>query len=817
MDSFRKDLRYALRRLRRSPGFTTVAVVSLALGIGANTAIFSIVNAVLLRGLDVPDSHELVEIYTSDGDGFEFATSSYPDYRDLVEGQAIFQDVGAVELIFAQADFGEENRVVMGEIVSGNYFDILQVRPTLGRWFRPEEDATPLTHPVVVISEGFWRDVYGSDPSVIGQDLRLNGHPYTILGVNGSEYRGSFPGIVPDVWVPTMMANQIAFGQRDAIADRGSRGLFLKARLMPGVTPEQADAEVELFSQRLALEYPETNEGRIMSAVPTDDVSINPFIDRALVPVAALLFTVVGIVLLVACANLASFLLARGSDRKREIAVRLALGAGRGQLVRQLLMESTVLAVFGGLGAVALASWGLKLFVSFQPPIPIPLSFDLGVDWTVFAFTVLVSLVAGVLFGLAPALQATKPDLVPTLKDTGEMRSRGRRFTLRNSLVVTQVAFSLLLLIGAGLFLRSLQAAQSVDPGFDTSAGALIWPDFQLSGFMPEEGRVAQAELIQRLAALPGVTSVGASDRLPLGLGIRTTGLVFDGVQPPNGREAFDVDATWIERSYFEAMDVPILRGRNFEIGDVQDAEQVAIISEATAARYFPGVDAVGATFRFSGSENGVRVIGIARDTKVRTLGEAPRPYVYFPMSQGYQSAVTYLVKGNLPSTEMLVATQAAALDLHPNLVIMDATTMEDHLSIFLFAPRMAAVLLSGLGGLALLLAAIGLYGIVSYAVSRRVREMGIRMSVGASGRDLLRLVVTDGMRLVLIGGVIGVGIALLATRLLASLLIGVGSGDPVTFIAVPAVLISVALAAAAFAGRRVIAMNPIDTLRSGG
>lgn len=815
MDILITDLRYAFRRLSRSPGFTAVAVISLALGIGANSAIFSIVNALLLRGAPVEDVSSLVEVYTQDSNGYPYATSSYPDYADLRDGNEVFSDVMGYNLFIAQSEREGEIGLTMGELVSGNYFDGLGVHPALGRTFLPEEDVTQGTHPVVVLGHAFWERAYGSDPGAIGKTVYLLQAPYTIVGVAPDGFNGMMPGIVPDMYVPMAMSDQVmrGFGQ-SRLERRGSRNLFLKARLLPGVTPEQADEFLGAFSTALGSEFPDTNEGRTMSAIPSQDVSIHPLVDKALVPAATLLLVVVGLVLLIACANLASFLLARGADRRKEIAVRLAMGAKRRVLVRQLLTETMLLSVIGGVGGIALANWTIALLMSFQPPIPIPINLDLSLDRTVLVFTIAVSVAAGLIFGLVPALQSTNPDVAPTLRDeAGATTGSRRRWSLRNGLVVGQVALSFVLLIGAGLFVRSLQKAQTIDPGFDTSAAAIVWPNLEMSLVQEDEGRILQQEMVARVSSIPGVTGVALVSRMPLGAGIQTTGALPEGVEAPEGRETLDIDDTNVDAAYFELMSVPILRGRNFNTGDVPESEPVAIVSEAFVRAYWPGETGLGKTIENGGRT--FRVVGVARDTKVRTLGEAPRPFFYRNAMQLYSPAVYFVVRGTSPAPQLVVQTRASIKEVLDDVVFLQAQTMQEHLSLMLYLPRMAALLLAVFGGLALSLSGIGLYGLVSYSVARRTREVGVRMSLGADRVQVVRMVVGGGMKLVAAGGVIGIGLAAMVTWLLARFLYGIGSMDVATFVLIPVLLVGVALVAAYIPARRASLVNPVDALRS--
>ena len=814
MDILSQDLRYALRRLARSPGFTLVAVLSLALGIGANTAIFSVVNSLLLRGLPVEAPEELVEIYQGEDD-YAYLTLSYPDFADLRDSNEVFSDVVAYYLFMAMVDRddGSEATIRNMEVVTGNYFSMLGVRPVLGRGFLPEEDATPGTHPVMVLGHGYWQSEFGGDPGVMGTSVRLNGHVFTVVGVAPESFKGMYPGLVPDFYVPMMMADVLEFVSGSRFERRSTRNLFAKGRLRPGVTAEQAGDAVFALSTALAEEYPDTNEGRLMTVLPSEDVSVHPFVDKALVPVAGLLLTVVGLVLLIACANLASFLLARAADRQKEIAVRLALGARRGTLVRQLLTETVLLAGLGGAAGIVVAKWTIAALLSFQPPIPIPINLDITIDRQVLLFTLGISILAGMFFGLVPALQTTKPDVAPTLRDEGRTTGSRGRFNLRNSLVVAQVALSLVLLIGAGLFVRSLQKAQAIELGFYSGPSAIVWPNLEMSGLSEEEGRAFQLELKDRLSAIPGVTGVAMASRIPLGANIRTTGVLPEGVEPLPDRDSYDVDATNVGDDYFEAMDVPLLRGRAFSAGDGAESTPVVIVSEAFARRFWPGEDPIGKTVEVRGRT--LEVVGLARDSKVRTLGEERRPYIYFSARQSYDPGLMYVVRGGGSASQMVAQSRTALKELRPGLVILDIMTMTEHLAFMLFPPRMAALLLSVFGGLALSLSAIGLYGLVSYAVARRTREVGIRMSLGADAGSVIRMVVGGGMRLVIVGSVIGLAISGAVTWLISGFLYGIEATDLATFVGIPVLLTGVALLAAYVPARRASRVNPVEALRS--
>jgi len=808
------ELKHAIRRLARSPGFTVVAVLSLALGIGANTAMFSLVNAVLLRGLPVADRHELVEVYTSESDGYAYSTSSYMDYADLKANVDLFSGVVGSRTFIARITVDEESQLVFGELISWDYFAVLGAPMALGRGFLEEEDATPGSHAVAIIGHRTWKTLHGGDPDILGRTVYLNQHPYTVVGVAHEDFTGSLPVMVTAYYVPLMMTDVImGLDSRGQLERRSSRSMFMKARLAAGVTVDQANAALAAFSNGLAEEYPESNEHHVMTSLASGDVSLHPLVDRMLAPVAGLLLGVVALVLLIACANLASFLLARAEDRRKEIAIRLALGAGRGTLVRQLLLESTLLALLGGAAGLLLAKWTIDLLMSFQPPLPLPVDFDISLDRTVLWFTLAVSTVAGIGFGLVPALQATNPDVAPTLKDEAGGAGKPGRFNLRNALVVTQVAFSFVLLIGAGLFVRSLQNAQGVDPGFDTGPAAMIWPDTDLSANMTdEERRTFLTAFEERLLAHPGISQVAMADRLPLGAAVQLDGYVLPGVPSDSQDGDHDIDLARVSPSYFETMGVRIVRGQAFEPSDV-DGDRVVIVSQAFVGRYYPGEDVVGRSIETGGTR--LRIIGVAQDTKVRTLGEAPRPYVYHLQGQGGFFGTQFIVRGAGTSTELLSTAQRVLHEVDPDMAVIQAKTMSEHLALLLFPPRMAAFLLSVFGGLALLLAAIGIYGVVNYSVSKRTRELGIRMSLGASAGDVMRMAIGGGMRLVVVGEVVGVCLAGAVTWAISGFLYGISPSDVVTFVAIPLLLSAVALLAAWVPARRASSVDPVRALRS--
>jgi predicted permease len=819
MDTILKNLRYAGRRLARSPGFTIVAVLSLALGIGANTAIFSVVNAILLRDLPLENPEELVEVYV-DIEAFPFAPFSYPDYEDFQEWTGdVFTDVAGTGIDYIQADGVDGVEMLFTEEVTGNYFPMLGVKAAVGRTLLPEDDVVRGGHRVVMLGHGYWQRAYGGDPGAVGQELRLVGKPYTIIGVAPEEYSGAFRGLVPDIYAPVMMADELqplsGVSRLDAPTNHW---FFVKGRLKPGASMEAARVAAAQVTARFREERPDGWQGDdAIVLVATEDVITNPALDRFIVPAASLIMVVVGVVLLIACANLASFLLARAMDRRKEIAVRLALGATRGRLVGQLLTETVMLALLGGVVGVVLALGLLRLLVTVDLPFPIPITLDLSLDANVLAFSLAASLAAGLFFGLAPALQGTNPSLAPTLRDeSAGAGGKPGRLMLRNTLVAAQVALSMVLLVCSGLFLRSLQATRAVDPGFGREPAAVVKLLLPGDRYPEEEGRIFMRGLRERAAALPGVTATGAIDNLHLNtLTTQTLSITVAGVEPPVDRDFHSVDYGRVDPGFFDATGVRILRGRNFNAGDLADGPPVAIISEAMANRFWPGEDPIGRSVHSVREEIDLRVIGVASDAKVRSLAESPRPYIYRAYSQSYSPVHTLIAQTSLDPQRAGLDILSIIRELDREVIVLETKTIQRHLAVMLLPARMGAVAISVFAALALVLASIGLYGLVSYAVARRAREVGIRMSLGADARTVVRMLMASGMRPVIAGGIIGLVLALLLAGGLSGLLFGTAALDPLTFVAVPLVLGGVAVLATYVPARRVSRVDPVSALRA--
>jgi predicted permease len=839
METLLHDVRYGARILWKSPGFTAIAVLSLALGIGANTAIFSFVNAVLLRSLPVAAPEQLVYVFGGNRTT-PYNVSSYPDYVDYRDRNEVFSALVAYSPITLSLNSNDQADMISGLIVTGNYFDTLGVRAHVGRTFLPEEDTTPGGHPVAIIGYGLWQSRFGGDPQIAGRQLLLNGQPFTVVGVAPAEFNGAEAGRTNDIYVPMAMQALVRpprggySGEMnpDLLSKRGPRWLDMIGRLKPGVTAEQAQAAMSTLAGQLAQAYPDTNREQIATVSP---VSMgDPTRRSTLLSVAGLLLAVVGLVLLIACANVANLLLARAASRRKEISVRLALGASRGRLIRQLLTESVLLALLGGAGGLLLAIWLVDVMRSYSPPANFfPVAFDFSLDKSVLGFTVLLSVLTGLVFGIAPALQASKPDLVAALKDetallAGPGSGIARRFSLRNLLVVAQVALSLVLLISAGLFLRSLQQAQRIEPGFNPEHVLTMPLNINLLRYTKTQGQEFYRQVLERVAALPGVQSATLTRTPPLSGASRQSSVMIAGQDAPDrarnsegtGGGSEDVPrnvtlASSVGLNYFQTLGITLLRGRDFNAQDREGAPGVVIVNETFARRYFPKQDPLGQRVSLNGAQGPwLEVVGLARDGKYITLGETPAPFLYQPLAQRHESGMVLLVRTNGDPTQITPSVRKEVQAIERNLPLTNARTMTELLNTTLFPARMGAILLGGFGLLALLLASVGLYGVMSYSVSRRTREIGIRMALGAQSGDVLRLVLRESMTLVAVGMLLGLIVARTATRLLTGFLYGVSPTDPAAFIGIAVLLALVALIASFLPARRAAKVDPMVAFR---
>ena len=815
-DSLRQNLRYACRRLIQSPGFACTAILSLALGIGANTAIFSLVNAVLLREPPYKSPDELVEIYESNPD-FPFTPFSYPTYEDYRNWtRDAFSDVLGSRLVLLQADRGGRVETTAGEVVTGNYFKALGIPASLGRTLLPEDDTARGAHPVVMLGYGYWQRAFGGDPGIVGRQIRLGGRPYTIVGVAARDYVGTLRGLSVSIIAPMTMINELQPADQDELKNRGNHSTMVKARLKPGITMARAQAAAAAVAARLKETHVRNwDPNASFKLVPARSVIVYPAFDPFVRAAAWLLMIVVGLVLLVACTNLASFLLAKGMDRRKEIAIRLSLGATRRSLAGQLLTETLVLGFLGGVAGVGLAAGMLRILLTADLPTPVPITLNVGLDATVLAFSLAVSLGAGLILGLAPALQSTRPDVVSTLRDESAGGGQRGKVALRNALVVAQVAVSLVLLVGAGLFLRSYQNVQSVDPGFGRRPTAILTMFVPSSRYTQDQGRVFVRKLLDRFRQLPGVESVGLIANLHLNtLSTSNTSINVDGVEPPPGREFHVVDTTVVDPGFFDAAGIRVLSGRTFTEQDVPGSPPVAVINQAMANRFWPGGDPLGHLIRRPQAEP-LMVVGVVSNAKIRSLGEDPRPFLYRPYGQNYQSFFFVLARTSIDPGRTALDMLAAGRELDPDLWTWEAKTMDQHLGTVMLPARLSSMILTVFAAVALALVIIGLYGIVSYAVSRRTREVGIRMSLGADRGQMVRMLMASGVKVVAVGSIIGLVLALGASRLVGTLLFKVSASDLLTFVLVPVLLVTAAVLAAYIPARRASRVDPAAALRT--
>jgi macrolide transport system ATP-binding/permease protein len=823
METLTQDIRYAARGLRKAPGFTLVALLTLALGIGVNSSIFSVVNAILFQPLPVARPEELVDIFGHESTSNRHETHSYQNYLTYRSETSTLSGLVAYSNFFAHLSIDGSSDLVVGELVSDNYFRSLGVRPVLGRTFTPDEASRIDASAYAVISDRFWKAKLAGAPDVVGKTFKMNGIVYTVIGVAAPDFRGMIPAVTAQMWIPITMAekveplgNQRTSGRSTGntrFERRGQHWLWLKGRMKPGVTPAQVRAEFDGMVRRLGEEFPETMRKERIAVVPTRDVRINPDVDSKLAPAGLLMVTAVGLVLVVACANLANLMLARAAGRRREIAVRSALGAERSRLVRQLLTESLLLALLGGAIAVPIAAGLSALITRVQPPLPIDLGLAVGPDWRVLVFTLMVAVATGIVFGLVPALRASRPDLVPALKD-GSATNKRRRFELRDVLVVVQIAVSLVLVVGGALLVRSIFAAGRVPLGYDGDRTAYLALALEMNGYDGERGGRFLEEGVRRLQSLPQVEAVALTNRLPLSLNNNGFSLFITGHETSDNRP-IAVDGAYVDERYFDALRIPLLAGRNIEPADRDERRRVAVISNAMAQRYWPGQPENALTREFRLREGGepYRVVGVVQDYKVDTPGERPKAYIHLPLSR-QESFGNYVVRTSVAASGMVPVLQRELRALDPELVFLDKGTERDLADVRLFPVRAGAWLIGAFGALALVVAAVGLYGVIGYSVSRRVREIGIRKALGARPGQLVSMVLGEGMVLVLIGGVIGVALAAAAARVLSSVLF-VGAFDLVSFAVAFGVLAFVALLANAVPARRAARVDPMVALRS--
>jgi putative ABC transport system permease protein len=809
LGDFSQDLGYGLRMLLKNPGFTIVAVIALALGIGANSAIFSVVNTVLLRPLPYQDPDRLVMVWEDNTKaGYPRDTPAAANYIDWRDQNQVFEGMAAIaDMSFNLTGTGEPERID-GRRVSANLFPLLGVEPQIGRAFMPEEDQ-PGRNRVVVMSHGLWQRRFGSDANITGKSLTLNGDSYTVVGVMPPHFQ--FPESDDELWVPLALTSQEA-------ANRGRHYLQVVARMKPGVTLEQAQTEMTTIAARLQQQYPDQNTD--LSAAVT---LLHEHVAGDIKPALLVLLGAVGFVLLIACANVANLLLARAAVRQKEISIRIALGASRLRLIRQFLTESILLAALGGVVGLLLSLWGVSLLKAFIPPT-ISQAAEVSIDGRVLIFTLLISLLTGLIFGLAPALQASRFNLNETLKEGGRDSAAGSRGNrIRDLLVIAEVAVSLILLIGAGLLINSFLRLRNVDPGFRTGKLLTMQVELPVQKYPDQARRSAfYTELISRIEALPGVNSAAVTNWIPLVRQGDSIGFSIEGrPDPAPGQGKRPTVVTRVTSPhYFQTMGIQLMQGRVFGEQDKVDSPAVAVINETMARRFWPGEDPVGkritpGSLNSPDPDDWLTIIGVARDVRQFELVADPKPQMYISYMQAGFFAPRHLVLSTaVEPLSLASAVRKTIWEIDKDQPVSNIRTMEDVLSDSIARQRFSMLLLGIFAAVALVLAAVGIYGVMSYSVAQRTREIGIRMALGARRGDVLMLTVGGGLKLVLIGVALGLVAAFILTRVMSSLLFGVSATDPTTFIIISLVLVSVAMLASYIPARRATKVDPMVALR---
>jgi len=810
--------------LTKSPAFSFVAILPLALGIGANTTIFTVVNAILLNPLPVKDISRVVEVDTVDTKTRVTAANatklgmSYVNFQDYARQtpqlfSAMTCVVGPFPLTWSG---GAEPRQLQGQMVSASFFDLLGLRPAAGRFFLPDEDTKPGGNNVAVLSYSLWTNKFGANPDTIGQVLTLNATPLTIVGVAPNGFKGTFTfNNAEEIWVPVSMYPQMLAGFfKDNFNTRRFLATVVYGRLKDGVSITNAEASLKTIAAGLESAYPRDNGGRSIALTPLAEAAVGVNQRGQITLAGGLMMGIVGLVLLIACVNLANLLLAQAASREKEIGVRAAMGASRGRVIQQLLTESLVLAFLSALAGLAIAYIGRSILWSFRPPFIRDSDLDLGFDSHVLLFTLSVALLTAVLIGVAPALKAARPNLIEVLKVGGRGNTVGWASSpFRSMLVVTEIALALVALVGAGLFVRSMQNAQRIDPGFESTK--LFMFNFDLGALHYDEGRGQQffRAAIERAKTSPGVESATIADAPPLIPAFSRT-IFPEGQDEASGYRGTLTQVNDITPTFFETLRIPLVAGREFTDADRLETKQVVIANEAMAKHFWPNENAIGKRFHFHGDAGLREIVGVVRNTVENNFGEEPQPVAYLPLTQNYSPAAIILVRTSGRPEAVISSVRSQVQQLDSNLALTNVQTIGEVIDQGLWAPRMGAALLAVFGGLALILAIIGVYGVLSYSVNQQTREIGIRMAMGAQTGRVLRLVVGQGMRLACAGLILGLLVAFAAMRVLGSLLFGVSSHDPLTFVGVSLVLALAAVLACYIPARRATKVDPIIALR---
>lgn len=815
MSTLWQDVRYGFRVLLKSPGFTVIAVLTLALGIGANSTVFSWINATLLTPVPgMPQPAQVVSVVRggpSDGPGDADALS-YLDFRDLRDRSRSFSGMTAFGLWPVSLTGQGKPIRIWATVVSSSYFDVLGVKPMLGRGFLPSEEAAPNGAPVAVISYRLWQGHFAGNPSIVGTTVSIDTHPFTIIGVTPPVFQGSFSGLRTELWLPVTMTPELTPDGTNLLSQRGTSFLVVDGRLRSGVTRPQAQQELNALFTQIARQFPDTHKGKpqiTLYPLWRAPAGGNAFFSLLL----PILMALAGVVLLLACANIANLALARGVSRQKEVAVRLSLGASRFRLVRQLLVENLIVALIGGALALALTLWTARRFMDLAPSSNLPVYVFVPVDRAVILATLAISVLTCCLFGILPALRASALSPVSILKDeSGGIAGGRRKAWLSNSLAVAQVSLSLLLLVSAGLFIRSFRAEQNFNVGFNTKNVLLETYDLYSSGYSQPSGIVFDQRLLEKVRMLPGVQAASIANWTPLGFSDSTDAFLPEGYVP-GPHEVVHAGVNVVSPGYFATTEIPILRGRDFAPSDSATSQKVVVVNEALANRYWRNQDAVGKRMKIQG--HWATVIGIARTSEYYSLNEKPQPFIYLPLYQFYESDVILHVRTAGAPLASASAVTDAIHELNPDLPVNDVATLEARTKTATFVQRMAGTFVGMFGIVALALAAVGIYGLISYRTNQRTHEIGIRMALGAQPTDVLRLVLRQGIWLTGIGVALGVILSLVLGRLMTSLLFGVSATDPLTFVAVTLLLSFIALCACYIPARRATRVDPMISLRS--
>jgi len=812
MQNFFQDLRFGLRMLRRSPGFSILAILCLTLGIGTNAAVVSWIEGILIRPYPLVAHQDRMFALVGITRGVEGHNGlSYPDFLDFEKNSTLFESFIVDRIMGTSLSVGDRAEWASGGIVSANYFDALGVTPILGRGFRPEEGIGRNAHPVTVISYRAWKDRYNFDPNIIGRTQYLNGVQHTIIGVAPEEFHGTFIGYSFAFWVPTSMQETFdTTGYK--LDDRGARWIEGYAFLKPGVTRQQAQAELNSIAQRLEKDFPETNRGHEVQLFPLWKTPFNGAGNMS--PTLAIAMAVVFLVLLIACANVSNLLLARSLLRRHEMTMRLALGAGRGRLIKQLVTEGLLLSIIAAAGGIAVAYWCRNaLVLSFPPPVPgIVIDFPGQIDWRVLLISAAICILSTLVFALVPAIHASHVDLSGALKsEAGGVVSGSSRSRLRSGLVLVQVSLSFVLLAGTGLLLQSLAKIRNANPGFSTDVIACPISLFS-AGYKLDRAKNFQTQLLDRVRTLPGVESATLTRVIPFSYNVFSSSPIeVDGYQPPPNEQP-TVDYVQVAEDYFATLGIPIVSGREFTRADDENAPPIAIINETMAAKYWPGKNAVGQ--RVKVADRWLEIVGIAKNSNYRTKLEAPMSFLYVPLRQNWGVQNTLLVRTREIPGALLNALSREVQALDPNLAPRMPSRMQEQVDEMSYSQRLAVTLVALFGGMALFLAAIGLYAVMSYSVSQSTRDLGLRMALGARTSDVLRLVVSRGLRLTTAGIIIGAIAALVLTQLMGNLLYKVSPRDPLAFGFAFVIMTIVALTACFLPAWRATRIDPAHALR---